>query len=60
MKIAKILTPYFKISMIRIDDKRIKVFQVNVDNIKPKLKVSKVIEINEDEIDEFEDVESNE
>jgi hypothetical protein len=29
MKIAKFLKPYFKVSMIHVDNKRIKVFQVN-------------------------------
>jgi ribosomal protein L7/L12 len=41
MKIAKILKPYFNVSMTRVDDKRIKVFQVSNDEIKLKIKVAK-------------------
>jgi hypothetical protein len=39
MKIAKVLKPYFKVLMTRVDNKRIKAFQVNSDKFKPKSSV---------------------
>jgi Holliday junction resolvase len=49
MKIAKFLKPYFKVSMTRVDNKRIKRFQVNCAK-------SKTYKIESEELDEFEDL----
>jgi molybdopterin-biosynthesis enzyme MoeA-like protein len=58
MKIAKVLKPSFKVSMTRVDNKRIKVFQVSSAEIKPQLSKIEHVEVDEEfEMDEFEDVE---